>query len=210
MADLRRDRRRGAGAARACTASAPSSSSTRSTASTRRSRTPILPYVEDGAVTLIGATTENPSFEVISPLLSRCRVFSLNPLSPEQIEVLLRRALTDAERGLADLNADVDFEALTGLAQASGGDARIALNALEMAAATVPPDENGVRHIGLRDIEEALQQRTPLYDKAGDQHYDIISAFTSPCAAPTPTPPSTGWRACSRPARTRCSSSGGW
>jgi len=137
----------------------------------------ILPYVEDGVVTLIGATTENPSFEVISPLLSRCRVYSLNPLPPEQIEVLLRRAITEPERGLAHLNPDVDFEALTGLAQASGGDARIALNALELAAATVPPDENGVRHIALRDFEEALQRRTTLYDKAGDYHYDTISAF---------------------------------
>jgi len=137
----------------------------------------ILPYVEDGVVTLIGATTENPSFEVISPLLSRCRVYSLNPLSPEQIEVLLRRAITEPERGLAHLNPDVDYEALTGLAQASGGDARIALNALELAAATVPADENGVRHIALRDFEEALQRRTTLYDKAGDYHYDTISAF---------------------------------
>jgi putative ATPase len=137
----------------------------------------ILPYVEDGVVTLIGATTENPSFEVISPLLSRCRVYSLNPLSPEQIEVILRRAMTEPEHGLAHLNPDVDYEALTGLAQASGGDARIALNALELAAATVPPDENGVRHIALRDFEEALQRRTTLYDKAGDYHYDTISAF---------------------------------
>ena len=137
----------------------------------------ILPFVEDGVVTLIGATTENPSFEVISPLLSRCRVYSLNPLSPEQIEVILRRAMTDPESGLAHLNPDVDYEALTGLAQASGGDARIALNALELAAATVSPDENGVRHIALRDFEEALQRRTTLYDKAGDYHYDTISAF---------------------------------
>ncbi len=137
----------------------------------------ILPYVEDGVVTLIGATTENPSFEVISPLLSRCRVYSLNPLSPEQIEVILRRAMTDAESGLAHLSLDVDDDALTGLAQASGGDARIALNALELAAATVPPDEKGVRHIALPDFEEALQRRTTLYDKAGDYHYDTISAF---------------------------------
>jgi len=137
----------------------------------------ILPYVEDGVVTLIGATTENPSFEVISPLLSRCRVYALNPLSPEQIEGILRRAMTDPERGLAHLDLDVNYGALTGLAQASGGDARIALNALELAAATVPPDEAGVRHIDLSDFEEALQQRTALYDKAGDYHYDTISAF---------------------------------
>src|SRR4030067_615821 len=126
-----------------------------------------LPYVEDGVVTLIGATTENPSFEVISPLLSRCRVYSMNPLSPEQIEVILRRAMTDPEHGLAHLNPEVDYEALTGLAQASGGDARIALNALELAAATVPPAENGVRHIALRDFAEALQPRTTPHHKAG-------------------------------------------
>ncbi|UCH87341.1 MAG: replication-associated recombination protein A [Dehalococcoidia bacterium] len=137
----------------------------------------ILPYVEDGVVTLIGATTENPSFEVISPLLSRCRVYTLNPLSPEQIEVILRRAIADDERGLAHLRPHVDDDALAGLAQASGGDARIALNALELAAATVQPDDSGVRPITLSDFEEALQRRTAIYDKAGDYHYDTISAF---------------------------------
>jgi putative ATPase len=137
----------------------------------------ILPYVEDGVVTLIGATTENPSFEVISPLLSRCRVYTLNPLSPEQIETILRRAMTDDERGLADLKLDVDDDALGGLAQASGGDARVALNALELAAATVQPDGRGLRRIALPDFEEALQRRTAVYDKAGDYHYDTISAF---------------------------------
>jgi len=137
----------------------------------------ILPYVEDGVVTLIGATTENPSFEVISPLLSRCRVYTLNPLSPEQIEVIIRRAMTDDDRGLAHLKLDIDDEALSGLAQASGGDARVALNALELAAATVQPDDRGLRPISLSDFEEALQRRTAVYDKAGDYHYDTISAF---------------------------------
>jgi putative ATPase len=137
----------------------------------------ILPYVEDGVVTLIGATTENPSFEVISPLLSRCRVYTLNPLSPEQIEVILRRAMADDDRGLARLRPHVDDDALAGLAQASGGDARVALNAHELAAATVQPDDSGLRPIALSDFEEALQRRTSVYDKAGDYHYDTISAF---------------------------------
>jgi putative ATPase len=137
----------------------------------------ILPYVEEGVVTLIGATTENPSFEVISPLLSRSRVYSLQPLTPEQIEHIIRAAMTDKERGLGLVELDVDYQALQGLAQASGGDARIALNALELAATTVQPDEQGVRHVGLPDFEEALQQRSALYDKAGDYHYDTISAY---------------------------------
>ncbi len=175
----------------------------------------VLPYVEDGTVTLIGATTENPSFEVISPLLSRSRVFTLEPLTPEQVELILRRALADEERGLpASLSPDVGRglqtptpsarpEALEGqaepgpsvvepartpridisddtlaaLARAVGGDARIALNALELAAQTTRPGDVGVRHVSLEAIEEALQQRAALYDKAGDWHYDIISAF---------------------------------
>jgi putative ATPase len=137
----------------------------------------ILPYVEDGVVTLIGATTENPSFEVISPLLSRCRVFTLSPLAPEQIEVIVRRALGDGDRGLVDLDVDISDDAIRALCQAVGGDARIALNALELAASAAVPDAQGVRRIALADIEEALQHRTALYDQAGDYHYDTISAF---------------------------------
>ncbi len=137
----------------------------------------VLPYVEDGTVTLIGATTENPSFEVIGPLLSRSRVFALHALQPEEIETLLRRALTDEEHGLGREGVAVDDEALEALAAAVGGDARIALNALEMSAKGAPPGANGARRVTRALVEEALQQRTYLYDKAGDAHYDTISAF---------------------------------
>ncbi len=142
----------------------------------------VLPYVEDGTITLIGATTENPSFEVIGPLLSRCRVFTLHALEPEQVAVLLRRALDDGERGLGTQVA-VDDEAIEALSGAVGGDARIALNALEMAAAsaTPPPEagkgQKGTPRVTREMIEEALQHRTYLYDKQGDAHYDTISAF---------------------------------
>jgi len=137
----------------------------------------ILPYVEDGTVTLIGATTENPSFEVIGPLLSRSRVFTLRGLEPEQVETILRRALADRERGLGEqTDLLVDDEALAALASAVGGDARIALNALEMAAAAAP-EKDGVRRVTVPVIEEALQHRTYLYDRAGEAHYDTISAF---------------------------------
>ncbi len=137
----------------------------------------VLPHVEDGIVTMIGATTENPSFEVISALLSRSRVFRLEALSPEQIEELLTRALADEERGIASMKVAVDDDTLATLAGVSGGDARIALNALELAAQTATPDAKGVRKVTLEHIKEALQQRAALYDRAGDWHYDIISAF---------------------------------
>jgi len=137
----------------------------------------VLPYVEDGTVTLIGATTENPSFEVIGPLLSRCRVFTLHALEPKQIATILRRALEDEERGLAGDSVAVDDEAIEALAESVGGDARIALNALEMAASGAPPDGRGAARVTRSLIEEALQQRTYLYDKSGDAHYDTISAF---------------------------------
>ncbi len=137
----------------------------------------ILPFVEKGTITLIGATTENPSFEVISPLLSRCRVFTLKPLSDKEIELIIKRALEDEERGLAKLKVKLKDEALEYLILMSNGDARIALNALEMAAWATPPDETGQRCLTLPIIEEALQSRTFLYDKAGDQHYDLISAL---------------------------------
>jgi putative ATPase len=137
----------------------------------------VLPHVEDGTITLIGATTENPSFEVISPLLSRSRVFRLEPLTAGQVEGILRAALADEERGIASMKATIDGETLHALAEISGGDARIALNALELAAQTARPDAKGRRTITSREIEEALQKRAALYDRAGDWHYDIISAF---------------------------------
>src|SRR3990170_4799756 len=119
----------------------------------------VLPYVEDGTITLIGATTENPSFEVISPLLSRSRVFRLQPLSPDQVEGILRTALADEERGLGSMRIEVADETLAALAGVVGGDARIALNALELATQTARPNAAGVRRAGLAEIEEALQHR---------------------------------------------------
>jgi putative ATPase len=152
----------------------------------------VLPYVEDGTITLIGATTENPSFEVIGPLLSRSRVFTLKALDEQQIERLLLRAVEDSERGLGDLQIEVEDDALEALAASVGGDARIALNALEAAAMSVEPSprdgspspksERGLggevgRRLTREVIEEALQHRTYLYDRQGDAHYDTISAF---------------------------------
>jgi putative ATPase len=136
----------------------------------------ILPHVENGTVVLIGATTENPSFEVISPLLSRSRVFTLEPLSDEQIGDIVRTALQDDERGLGRLSPEIDDETLAGLVTQANGDARTALNALEMAVLATDPGEDGKRDITAQTIEDATQ-RSHLYDKAGDQHYDTISAF---------------------------------
>jgi putative ATPase len=137
----------------------------------------ILPHVEDGTVVFIGATTENPSFEVNAPLLSRCRVFALQALAPEQVEAIVQRALTDEEQGLGKLKVEVDKEALEHLVNIANGDARVALNALETAAFAIPPDSQGCRRIDLEIISDALQRRSPLYDKAGEGHYDTISAF---------------------------------
>jgi len=137
----------------------------------------VLPFVESGTVTFIGATTENPSFEVIAPLLSRCRVFRLNLLSDEEIEVIVKRAIKDEEKGLGKFQISISQEALDHLVTASNGDARVALNALEMAMFATLPDGEDLRSIDLSTIEEALQHRALLYDKSGDQHYDLISAL---------------------------------
>ena len=137
----------------------------------------ILPHVEDGTVTFIGATTENPSFEVIGPLLSRSRVFTLETLTPLQVETIIRRALENQERGLGELNVELDQEALEHLVNIANGDARIALNALETAAYATPTNDAGRRAVDLDTIADALQRRSPLYDKAGEGHYDTISAF---------------------------------
>jgi len=136
----------------------------------------ILPHVESGTVVLIGATTENPSFEVNSPLLSRSRVYTLQPLSNEQLTDIVRAALQDNERGLGRLSPQMDNETMAGLVEISNGDARTVLNALEMAVLATDPDEDGTRDITTQTIEDATQ-RSHLYDKAGDQHYDTISAF---------------------------------
>ncbi len=137
----------------------------------------VLPFVEDGTIILIGATTENPSFEVTSPLLSRTRVIPLKPLTDYEIQVIITRALKDGLRGLGDLNVELAPEALSHLIAMSNNDARVALNTLEMAALSTPPDNEGKRYITLPTIEDALQHRALLYDKSGDQHYDLISAL---------------------------------
>jgi putative ATPase len=137
----------------------------------------VLPYVEDGTVTLIGATTENPSFEVNSALLSRSRVFVLKSLDDEDIRTLLERALHDAERGLGATDVVIEPAALDALVNLANGDARVALGTLEFAAAAAPADADGRRSIGEQTIADALQKRARSYDKGGDGHYDTISAF---------------------------------
>jgi len=134
----------------------------------------VLPHVEEGDIVLIGATTENPSFEVISALLSRTRVYVLKPLADEQVTTIVRRALED-ERGLGG-GVRLDPEAERVLVSVANGDARIALNALELASDATAPDA-GTRVVTAEAVRDALQRRTLLYDRAGDQHYDTISAF---------------------------------
>jgi putative ATPase len=137
----------------------------------------ILPFVEDGTITLIGATTENPSFEVISPLLSRCQLFTLKPLTADEIRVIVFRALRDSLRGLGTFKAELAGDALEHLIAMSNNDARTALNTLEMATLTTPADANGKRHISLATVEDTIQHRAVTYDKNGEQHFDTISAL---------------------------------
>ena len=137
----------------------------------------ILPHVENGAITLIGATTENPSFEVISALLSRCRVFMLEPLTNDHLELIVKRALDDEARGLAKLRVELTEDAMRHLITMSEGDARVALSALELAVGATAPDAHHNRHVGLSEIEEAFQHRALLYDKSGEEHYNLISAL---------------------------------
>ncbi|WP_027339712.1 AAA family ATPase [Halonatronum saccharophilum] len=136
----------------------------------------LLPSVEDGIVTLIGATTENPYFEVNSPLISRSRIFKLKLLGVKEVSSILKRALEDKERGLGEYSVEVSSEALNHLARVSNGDARRALNALELAVLTTP-EKKGVRRITLGVAEESIQEKAIHYDKSGDNHYDVISAF---------------------------------
>jgi putative ATPase len=137
----------------------------------------LLAHVESGDIVLIGATTENPSFEVNAALLSRSRVVVLKPLGPPQLTAILRRALDDAERGLASLRPEVAEDALTFLAQASDGDARTALNVLELAVTTAPPGESGRRLVDLPAMRAAFARKALLYDKAGEEHFNLISAL---------------------------------
>lgn len=134
----------------------------------------ILPYVENGTITLIGATTENPSFEVISPLLSRCRVFSLRALNDDELKIIIQRALQDKEKGLGNLDLSLNPDALDNLILLSQGDARIALNALEMSALSL---KEGEKVINIPIIESVFQQTALMYDKKGEEHYNIISAL---------------------------------
>jgi putative ATPase len=137
----------------------------------------LLPYVENGTVILIGATTENPYFEITPPLISRSRIFQFKPLTEENIRTILNIALKDEERGLGKYKIELEEEALKHLIDVANGDARSALNALELAVVTTKPDERGLRHITLEVAEESIQRRAVIYDKSGDSHYDTISAF---------------------------------
>lgn len=142
----------------------------------------LLPFVEDGTIILIGATTENPSFEVIGPLLSRCRVYTLDRLTPEEVRRIVGRALTDKKKGLGNFNVEIDDDALDFLIQAANGDARIALNTLETSVHSkgvthLPAAAGKLVTLSLGDIEETLQRKVLKYDRLGEEHYNTISAF---------------------------------
>ena len=136
-----------------------------------------LPHVESGLITLIGATTENPSFEVIAPLLSRTRVMVLEPYSDEDMSIILKRAVADKEVGLGELSLEIDSDAIAHIIWAADGDARAALNNLEAAASLVQENEVTKRHITRSVVETALQKKALRYDKDGEEHYNLISAF---------------------------------
>lgn len=137
----------------------------------------LLPFVEKGTITLIGATTENPFFEVNKALLSRSRIFELKPLGTDDIKDLLNRAVTDREKGFGDYHVVMDKEAIDFLAEIAGGDARAALNALEIGVLTTDRCDDGTIHITLEISKECIQKRVANYDKGGDNHYNTISAF---------------------------------
>ena len=137
----------------------------------------LLPSVEEGKIVLIGATTENPYFSVNSALLSRSRIFRLEPLTSADILIILQRALADQENGLGRYKVSITQEALMHFAEAARGDVRQALNGLELAVLSTQPAEDECRHIDLNSAEESIQEKAIVYDKTGDQHYDVISAF---------------------------------
>lgn len=137
----------------------------------------LLPFVEDGTIILIGATTENPYFEVNGALISRSIIFELKPIEKEDIKTLLKRAVYDKEKGMGSFGAEIDEDALEFLADLSGGDARYALNAIELGVMTTDRSEDGKIHITVEVAQECIQKRRVLYDKNGDNHYDTISAF---------------------------------
>lgn len=137
----------------------------------------LLPHIESGLLTLIGATTENPFYSLVGPLLSRCQLFELKSFSIEDIQSMLMRAVTDMENGLGPLNLKLDDDALMHFAEFAGGDIRNALNALEVAARTIEPSHDGYRHITLPIAEDSIQRRAVRYDGTGDEHYHYASAF---------------------------------
>ena len=137
----------------------------------------LLPFVEDGTIILIGATTENPYFEVNGALISRSIIFELKPLAKEDIKSLISRAVYDKDKGMGTYDADIDEDAMEFLADLSGGDARHALNAIELGVMTTPRSEDGKIHITVEVAQECIQKRVMRYDKTGDNHYDTISAF---------------------------------
>lgn len=145
----------------------------------------VLPYVEDGTITLIGATTENPSFEVISPLLSRCRVFTLKPLLASEISLILNRAISDENRGLGNLDITIEDDALQLIANMSGGDARWALNSLQLAVDSKPSQQSR-KIINIKDVEDSINSSLGKYDKSGEKHYNTISAFIKSIRASDP------------------------
>ena len=137
----------------------------------------LLPFVEDGTIILIGATTENPYFEVNGALISRSIIFELKPLEKEDIKTIIKRAVYDEKKGMGSYNAAIDDDALEFLADISNGDARNALNAIELGILTTDRSDDGVIHIDLATAQECIQKRSVRYDKEGDNHYDTISAF---------------------------------
>ena len=137
----------------------------------------LLPFVDDGTLILIGATTENPYFEVNSALISRSSIFELKPLSTEDVETLILRAVKDSQKGMGSYHAKIDEDALHFLADLSGGDARLALNAVELGILTTSRSDDGWIHLTLDVVSECIQKRVVRYDKTGDNHYDTISAF---------------------------------
>ena len=137
----------------------------------------LLPFVEDGTIVLIGATTENPYFEVNRALLSRSTIFELKPLEKEEIQTVLIRAITDSKRGMGSYHAKIEKDALEFLSDIAGGDARMALNAIELAILTTERNEDGWISLTVEVLQECIQKRVVRYDKDGDNHYDTISAF---------------------------------
>ncbi len=137
----------------------------------------LLPYLENGMITLIGATTSNPYHAINPAIRSRCQIFELKPLTPDEVKIALTHALEDKERGFGELSINISDEAMQHLAYASNGDVRSSLNALELAVLSTDKDAEGVIHIDVKIAEECLQKKSLIADKDGDEHYDVISAF---------------------------------